>query len=183
MNVFVGCSAANVVNNDFIEYISAIGDLIIKNKDNLIAGGRVGIMNHLLYKLEQNNIKSDIITTKKYSNKLNFSDRATILQNGLEKTDEVLSRADLLIFMPGGIGTLGELIEAIELKRSGNYNFDIILLNIGDYYKDIISFLKLTKKNKFLEEDINDLLIICNTPRSLKVEYNRIKLNNLGGLK
>ena len=85
--------------------------------------------------------------------------------------------------MPGGIGTLGELIEAIELKRSGNYNFDIIILNIDDYYNNIISFLKLTKKKKFLTNDLNELIIVCNTLRSLKVEYNRIKLNNLGGLK
>lgn len=183
MNVFVGCSASNVVDKTYIEYIGTIGDLIIKNNDTLIAGGRVGIMNHLLYKLEQNNIKSQIITTTRFSDKLNFNDYATILKNGLEKTDEVLSRADVLIFMPGGIGTLGELIEAIELKRSGNYNFDIIILNIDEYYNDIISFLKSAKKKKFLNNDLSELIIVCNTLRSLKVEYNRIKLNNLGGLR
>ena len=89
MNVFVGCSASNVVDKTYIEYISTIGDLIIKNNDTLIAGGRVGVMNHLLYKLEQNNIKSQIITTTKFSDKLNFTDHATILKNGPEKTDEV----------------------------------------------------------------------------------------------
>ena len=43
--------------------------------------------------------------------------------------------------------------------------------------------IKSAKKKKFINDDLNELITICNTTRSLKIEYNKIKLNNLGGLK
>ena len=180
MNVFVGCSSTTNVAKNYLEYADVISDLIIKNNDNLIAGGRVGIMNQIINNLDNVNIKSQIITIEKFSNDINFNDQATILKNNLERSDEVFGRSNLLIFMPGGIGTLGELLMALELKRNNNYHFQIIILNIDDYYHDIISFLKMCKKKKMLDDDLNDLFIVCNSLRSLKIEYNKIKL---GGLK
>lgn len=177
MNVFVGCSSTNNIDKVYFEYADTISDLIIKNNDNLIAGGRVGIMNRIIGNLDKVNIKSQIVTVEKFSQDINFNDQATILKNNLERSDEIFERADLLIFMPGGIGTLGELLMALEFKRNNNYNFKIIILNIDDYYNDIISFLKMGKKKRMINSDLSDLFTVCNSLRSLKIEYNKIKLD------
>lgn len=103
MNVFVGCSSTNNIDKVYFEYADTISDLIIKNNDNLIAGGRVGIMNRIIGNLDKVNIKSQIVTVEKFSQDINFNDQATILKNNLERSDEIFERADLLIFMPGGL--------------------------------------------------------------------------------
>lgn len=66
---------------------------------------------------------------------------------------------------------------ALEFKRNNNYNFKIIILNIDDYYNDIISFLKMGKKKRMINSDLSDLFTVCNSLRSLKIEYNKIKLD------
>ena len=62
------------------------------------------------------------------------------------------------------------------LKKGFDITNDLKILSSAIAYNKHTEIL-------FLTNDLNELIIVCNTLRSLKVEYNRIKLNNLGGLK
>ena len=49
--------------------------------------------------------------------------------------------ADAVVALPGGIGTLEELTEAMTFKQLGLFEGSIIILNTLDYYKSFIDFL------------------------------------------
>ena len=67
-----------------------------------------------------------------------------------ERKAKFLENIDALIALPGGTGTLEELLEAITLKRLGQFTKPIIILNTNGYYDPLIQMLKRCVEEKFL---------------------------------
>ena len=67
-----------------------------------------------------------------------------------ERKAKFLENIDALIALPGGTGTLEELLEAITLKRLGQFTKPIIILNTNGYYDPLILMLKRCVEEKFL---------------------------------
>jgi hypothetical protein len=58
--------------------------------------------------------------------------------------------ADAIVALPGGVGTLEELTEAMTLKQLGLYKGPIIILNTLNFYKSLIDFLGQMVSGNFL---------------------------------
>lgn len=50
----------------------------------------------------------------------------------------MMEKADAIISMPGGVGTLEELLEAITLKQLGKFLKPIVILNTGGFYDPLL---------------------------------------------
>lgn len=68
-----------------------------------------------------------------------------------ERKAKFLENIDALIALPGGTGTLEELLEAITLKRLGQFTKPIIILNTNGYYDPLILMLERCVEEKFLK--------------------------------
>ncbi len=64
-----------------------------------------------------------------------------------ERKSLMMEKADAIISMPGGVGTLEELLEAITLKQLGKFLKPIVILNTGGFYDPLL---------KHFEEMINE---------------------------
>lgn len=67
-----------------------------------------------------------------------------------ERKAKFLENIDALIALQGGTGTLEELLEAITLKRLGQFTKPIIILNTNGYYDPLILMLERCVEEKFL---------------------------------
>lgn len=81
-----------------------------------------------------------------------------------ERKKWLFDRADAVVALPGGIGTLEELTEAITLKQLGIYKGPIIILNIADFYKSLLSFLNQLIEGGFLRLEHKDIWQIASSP-------------------
>lgn len=54
------------------------------------------------------------------------------------------------IAMPGGVGTLDELIEILDLRQLDVYKGNIVILNINDYYAPLLSMLATGMQQGFI---------------------------------
>ncbi len=81
-----------------------------------------------------------------------------------ERKKWMFDRADAVIALPGGVGTLEELTEAITLKQLGIYRGPIIILNIADFYKSFLSFMDQLAEGGFLRLEHKDIWQIATTP-------------------
>lgn len=81
-----------------------------------------------------------------------------------ERKKWMFDRADAVIALPGGVGTLEELTEAITLKQLGIYRGPIIILNIADFYKSFFSFMDQLAEGGFLRLEHKDIWQIATTP-------------------
>ena len=77
------------------------------------------------------------ILTKKEKGKENISDY--ILTEDMHERKKVMyMNSDMIIALPGGIGTLEELFEMITWKQLGLHNKPIYLLNVLGYWDNLI---------------------------------------------
>lgn len=73
-----------------------------------------------------------------------------------KRTEELIRQSDALIFLPGGIGTIYELLTAIELKRSGEFDKPIIVYNGNGYYSKLLDFFEMMYEEHFADESIRE---------------------------
>lgn len=64
----------------------------------------------------------------------------------------MLTRSDAAIALPGGSGTLEELLEAITLKRLGLYLNPIVLVNTRDFFDPLLHLLNRAIEERFMDE-------------------------------
>ena len=84
-------------------------------------------------------------------------------------TRKEFMRADTCaaIALPGGIGTLDELIETLVLVKLKRYNGQIIALNIDGYYEPLKTLLDHYVANHMMEQEDRDLMKFPNTVEEL----------------
>lgn len=64
----------------------------------------------------------------------------------------MLARSQAAIALPGGSGTLEELLEAITLKRLGLYLNPILLVNTRGFFEPLIQLLRHAINERFMDE-------------------------------
>jgi uncharacterized protein (TIGR00730 family) len=67
-----------------------------------------------------------------------------------ERKKEMFARADAVVALPGGVGTLEELTEAITLRQLGLFKGPVVILNTLNFYKSFIEFLDQMISGHFL---------------------------------
>lgn len=69
-----------------------------------------------------------------------------------ERKARLIENSDALVALPGGIGTLEELFEAITLKRLGLYLKPIVILNTNGFYRPLREMLEKCVSENFMSE-------------------------------
>lgn len=65
---------------------------------------------------------------------------------------EMLSRSQGVVALPGGSGTLEELLEAISLKRLGIFLGPIVLVNTSGFFDPLLALLESAVAERFMDE-------------------------------
>ena len=90
-----------------------------------------------------------------------------------ERKAKFLENIDALIALPGGTGTLEELLEAITLKRLGQFTKPIIILNTNGYYDPLIQMLERCVEEKFLRPIHAEMWTFVNQPEEVMSAINQ----------
>ncbi len=69
----------------------------------------------------------------------------------------MMQRADAVVALPGGCGTLEELLEIITWKQLGLFHKPIIILNVDGFYKSLIDMLDRCVDEHFMKESHRQL--------------------------
>ena len=178
MNIAVCCSSSNDINRKYLESSKRLLQLIFKGNNNLVFGAMdSGIMGIAYRVAKQNNRKVIGIAPEIY--KEDFKeldcDKEILTKNVNDRTDELINNSDILIFLPGGIGTLYELMTAIEMKRSKEFDKPIILYNATGFFNDIIHMLDKTYAQNFTDFKVRLNYNIANDSRTVMDLLNKYK--------
>ena len=84
-----------------------------------------------------------------------------------ERKKQMFAMADAIVALPGGVGTLEELTEAITLKQLGLFKGPIIILNTLNFYKSLIDFLEHMVSGNFLRYEHKGMWEIADTPEEV----------------
>ena len=168
MNVCVFASSSSRIDEVYIRAASELGALLAEAGMNILyGGGGIGLMGKLAdAALEKEGKITGVIPAfmkaEGWDHKL-VTEMIVTSDMG-ERKKWMFDRADAVIALPGVIGTLEELTEAITLKQLGIYKGPVILLNISGFYNTFIDFMEQLVAGHFLRLEHKDIWEIVNTP-------------------
>jgi len=87
-----------------------------------------------------------------------------------ERKKIMADMSDFAIALPGGYGTMEELLEIITWRQLGIYNNPIIVLNTNNFYDSLLNMFAQAVDEKFVREEHAQLWHVAQTPEKV-VEY------------
>ena len=72
-----------------------------------------------------------------------------------------------VVALPGGIGTLDEVIDTLSLLYRGKYDGKICLLNYKGFYEPLLALLRHYVDQKMMSEETLNRLVVASTPEEL----------------
>lgn len=90
-----------------------------------------------------------------------------VVETMQERKKKMIELSDLFIALPGGVGTLDEIIETFTLHKIGFIKKPSGILNTNGFYNDLIAMLQNMTNYGFLKEVQKDRLAIGTNPHEL----------------
>jgi uncharacterized protein (TIGR00730 family) len=174
MTVCVFASSSSRINSEYAIAASELGTLLAKAKMNVVfGGGGIGLMGKLADSVikDEGKITGIIPAFMKEEGWDHPGVSEMIITPDMgERKKQMFALADAVVALPGGVGTLEELTEAITLKQLGLFKGSIIILNTLNFYKSLIEFLDHMVRGHFLRYEHKGIWQIASTPEEA-MEY------------
>ncbi|CAL9112048.1 cytokinin riboside 5'-monophosphate phosphoribohydrolase LOG7 [Musa acuminata AAA Group] len=84
-----------------------------------------------------------------------------------ERKAEMARQADAFIALPGGYGTLEELLEVITWAQLGIHKKPVGLLNVDGFYNSLLSFLDMAVDEGFISQAARHIIISAHSAKEL----------------
>ena len=171
MTICVFASSSSRINVEYVTAASRLGLLLAQaNMDVVYGGGGIGLMGKLADAVLENggSITGVIPSFMKDEGWDHSNVKKMILTQDMgDRKKQMFSMADAVVALPGGVGTLEELTEAITLKQLGLFIGPIIILNTLNFYKSFIEFLEHMISGNFLRYEHKGIWEIAKTPEDV----------------
>jgi len=179
MTVCVFASSSSRIDDRFVQAASRLGSLLARSKINVIyGGGGIGLMGVLADSVIENGgsitgVIPSFMNDEGWGHP-HVKDMIVTSDMG-DRKKNMFARADAVVALPGGIGTLEELTEAITLKQLGLFKGPVIILNTLNFYKSFIEFLEQMIAGNFLRTEHKGIWDISNTPEGVLTALSKDK--------
>ncbi|KAK6942543.1 LOG family [Dillenia turbinata] len=90
-----------------------------------------------------------------------------IVSNIHERKAEMARHADAFIALPGGYGTLEELLEVLSWAQLNIHNKPVGLLNVDGFYSPLLSFLDKATDEGFISQKSRGIIVSAPTAKEL----------------
>ena len=136
----------------------------------IYGGGNVGLMGVIAKTLAD--LKKEVIGVipkflikkEKISLKIN---KLKIVSSMSKRKEYLFKLGDAFLILPGGTGTLEEVIEVLSWKMLKLHNKPIIFLNFDNYWSPLIKQLEKIIENKFGNKNLQNQFQVIKNPKQL----------------
>lgn len=161
------CSASEVIDTIFFEKANELGVWMGWNKKTLVYGGaNLGLMECVAKAVKANGgFVMGVVPTKleergAVSDLLDVTFRVDDLS---ERKDTMLRESDILVALPGGVGTLDEVFHVVASASIGYHAKKVILYNIDGFWDGLLAFMDGLKGQGFARRPMERLYGVANS--------------------
>jgi uncharacterized protein (TIGR00730 family) len=157
-SVCVYCGSGPGGDPAFVEAARALGRIFAENRIRLVyGGGSLGMMGAVATSVldhggQVTGIIPEFLTGKE--RKLTRAQEVIVTGDMHERKQIMFERADAFIALPGGIGTLEELVEQMTWAQLGRHRKPILIANIQRFWDPLCALFDHMKKLGFIRADL-----------------------------
>jgi uncharacterized protein (TIGR00730 family) len=152
--VCVYCGSGPGTNPHFVEAAIALGKALADNGIRLVyGGGSIGLMGAIAKSVLDHGgtvtgIIPDFLTTRE--NALKRVQEMIVTPDMHERKRLMFERSDAFVALPGGIGTLEELVEQLTWQQLGRHAKPVLLANIDGFWEPLLALLAHMRATEFI---------------------------------
>ncbi len=176
MNVAILSSSSNNIDSYYGSIARSISHYLACNDFDLVYGGCSTSMMGICYdEFSKNNRKIYSFTTEKYTDDIANLPKAMhyIRKTTFDMKKDMFENSDLIVALPGGMGTLSELLAFMEENRSNDKQVPIMIYDENNDYQFLFQQL-LYLEQKGFHQHIMDFMIVCHNKEEF--EQNLIQI-------
>ena len=167
-SVCVYCASSTQIDEKYFRVAEKLGTLIAQRGLRLITGaGNLGLMNTVQdAALAAGGEAIGVIPTFMVKEGWHHTGLTQLIETASmhERKQTMANLSDGVIALPGGCGTMEELLEIITWKQLGLYLNPIIILNIDGYYDHLLALLDKAVEERFMRAIHADIWRVATTP-------------------
>jgi len=164
-SICVYCASGPGNNPAFMEAAKKIGRILGENGIRLVyGGGSVGLMGALAESVLDHGgavtgVIPDFLVNREHM-LLRVQERV-ITRDMHERKWVMFERADAFVALPGGIGTLEELVEQLTWAQLGRHKKPILILNVARFWDPLCVLLEQMEKLDFIRANLPVNLLVA----------------------
>jgi uncharacterized protein (TIGR00730 family) len=167
-NICVYCSSSNRLDERFYEEARQLGRSLAKGGYRLVyGGGNVGLMGVLAREVHAHKGFVYGVIPRALKNRegvaYEIADELIVTDSLRERKGIMYDRADAFIALPGGLGTLEELMEVLTLKQLGYHQRPIIVINSEGFYDPLIQLFEHFREHQFVRAAYTNLFYLASS--------------------
>ena len=157
--VCVYCGSGPGTNPNFIEAAKTFGKVLAENGIRLVyGGGSLGIMGAVASSVldhggKVTGIIPDFLKLKE--NALKRVQEMIVTPDMHERKRQMFERSDAFVALPGGIGTLEELVEQLTWQQLGRHSKPVLLANVDGFWEPLFALLTHMRETEFIRKGLS----------------------------
>lgn len=167
MNICIFCSANSNIPTEYFERTSELGTWMGANGHTLVFGGcNLGLMECVAKAVhDAKGMTVGVVPSivEKGGKVSDYVDVKILCENLSDRKDLMIERSDVIIALPGGVGTLDEIFTVLAAASIGYHNKRVILYNIGGFWDSLIAMLDDLKARGVLRAGFEDTVKVAHT--------------------
>ena len=170
-NIAIYCSSSNEISDTYKRAAEELGFLLGKKRIHIINGaGNRGLMQVVSEAaLSTGGTVTGVIPTFMMERNWHHEKLTKLIEVSSmhERKKTIVDLSDAAIALPGGYGTLEELLEIITWRQLGIRNNPVIILNTNGFYDSLITMFHRAYDEKFIPSGGLSLWELADTPEEI----------------
>lgn len=168
-SVCIYCASSSKVDPAYFKAAGELGKLLAQNNIQCIYGaGNQGLMGAIADSiLDAGGKITGIIPRFMYEEGWHHEKlkNIEITESIHERKERMANLSDAVIALPGGCGTMEELLEIITWKQLGLYFNPIVILNTSGYYDPLLALLEKAVEQNFMRSEHQKMWVVAAHPQ------------------
>jgi uncharacterized protein (TIGR00730 family) len=164
-SICVYCASGPGTNPAFVDSTRRFGRILAENDISLVyGGGSMGLMGTLAASvLDHGGFVTGVIPDFLVKRELMFerAQERIVTRDMHERKRIMFERADAFVALPGGVGTLEELVEQLTWAQLGRHKKPILIANIERFWDPLCALLDHMTKLEFIRAGLTFNLLLA----------------------
>jgi uncharacterized protein (TIGR00730 family) len=142
-----------------------------EGKTLVYGGADMGLMECIAHSVKEHGGKVMGVVPTKLEEKGRVSDLLDVTFHAVnlsDRKDVILRESDILVALPGGVGTLDEIFHVVAAATIGYHTKRVVLYNIDGFWDSMLAMLQQMETQGFIRRPLDQFLNVATTLDDLK---------------